>query len=70
LGDEIEVRPGIVSKDAEGRIRCRPIFSRIISLLAENNRLEFAVPGGLIGKLSIIIIIIIIIIIELLNYVI
>ncbi|KAI8058020.1 P-loop containing nucleoside triphosphate hydrolase protein [Syncephalis plumigaleata] len=49
LGDEIEVRPGIVSKDGEGRIRCRPIFSRIITLLAENNRLEFAVPGGLIG---------------------
>ncbi|KAI9593997.1 P-loop containing nucleoside triphosphate hydrolase protein [Syncephalis fuscata] len=49
LGDEIEVRPGIVSKDAEGHIRCRPIFSRIISLLAENNQLQFAVPGGLIG---------------------
>jgi translation initiation factor 2 subunit 3 len=49
LGDEIEVRPGIVSKDAEGRIKCQPIFSRIVSLLAENNQLQFAVPGGLIG---------------------
>ncbi|KXS12035.1 hypothetical protein M427DRAFT_59897 [Gonapodya prolifera JEL478] len=49
VGDEIEVRPGIVSKDAEGRIRCRPIFSRIKSLLAEQNDLKFAVPGGLIG---------------------
>ncbi|KAF9584305.1 hypothetical protein BGW38_006916 [Lunasporangiospora selenospora] len=49
LGDEIEIRPGIVTKDNEGRIRCRPIFSRIITLLAEQNALKFAVPGGLIG---------------------
>ncbi|GAM85204.1 hypothetical protein ANO11243_032080 [Dothideomycetidae sp. 11243] len=49
LGDEIEIRPGIVSKDEQGKIQCRPIFSRIISLFAENNDLKFAVPGGLIG---------------------
>ncbi|KAI9168127.1 eukaryotic translation initiation factor 2 subunit gamma [Blastocladiella emersonii ATCC 22665] len=49
LGDEIEVRPGIVSKDAEGRIMCKPIFSKIVSLFTESNDLKFAVPGGLIG---------------------
>ncbi|KAJ3338212.1 Eukaryotic translation initiation factor 2 subunit 3 [Gonapodya sp. JEL0774] len=49
VGDEIEVRPGIVSKDGEGRIKCRPIFSRIQSLLAETNDLKYAVSGGLIG---------------------
>ena len=49
IGDEIEVRPGIVTKDNEGRIKCRPIFSRVVSLFAENNDLKFAVPGGLIG---------------------
>jgi translation initiation factor 2 subunit 3 len=49
LGDEVEIRPGIVSKDAEGRVKCRPIFSRIVTLLAESNLLKFAVPGGLIG---------------------
>ncbi|ORZ30201.1 initiation factor eIF2 gamma, C terminal-domain-containing protein [Catenaria anguillulae PL171] len=49
LGDEIEVRPGIVSKDQEGRILCKPIFSRIVSLFTESNDLKFAVPGGLIG---------------------
>lgn len=49
LGQEIEVRPGIVTKDAEGKINCRPIYSRIVSLLAEQNELKFAVPGGLIG---------------------
>ena len=50
LGDEIEVRPGIVSKDSEGRIKCKPIYSRIVTLFAENNHLEFAVTGGLIGR--------------------
>lgn len=51
VNDEIEVRPGIVTKSdsADGTIRCAPIFSRISSLYAENNDLQFAVPGGLIG---------------------
>ncbi len=49
VGDEIEVRPGIVSKDADGALRCVPIFSRIVSLFAEENDLKYAVPGGLIG---------------------
>lgn len=49
LGDEIEIRPGIVSKDDQGKIQCRPIYSRIVSLFAEHNDLKFAVPGGLIG---------------------
>lgn len=49
LGDEIEVRPGVVTKDAEGKMTCIPIFSRIVSLFAEQNTLKFAVPGGLIG---------------------
>eukprot|EP01111_Echinosteliopsis_oligospora_P007110 TRINITY_DN2173_c0_g1_i2.p1 TRINITY_DN2173_c0_g1~~TRINITY_DN2173_c0_g1_i2.p1 ORF type:complete len:441 (+),score=123.32 TRINITY_DN2173_c0_g1_i2:84-1406(+) len=49
VGDEVEVRPGIVTKDAEGNVKCTPIFSRIISLFAEENDLKYAVPGGLIG---------------------
>jgi translation initiation factor 2 subunit 3 len=49
LGDEIEVRPGIVTKDSEGVLHVRPLFSKIVSLKAEENQLEFAVPGGLIG---------------------
>uniref|UniRef100_T1DE72 protein-synthesizing GTPase n=1 Tax=Psorophora albipes TaxID=869069 RepID=T1DE72_9DIPT len=40
VGQEIEVRPGLVSKDADGKLTCQPIFSRIVSLYA---------PGGLIG---------------------
>ncbi|KAG2005703.1 translation initiation factor eIF2 gamma subunit, variant 2 [Coprinopsis cinerea AmutBmut pab1-1] len=49
LGQEVEIRPGIVTKDSQGRNRCKPIFSRIMSLHAEKNLLQFAVPGGLIG---------------------
>ena len=50
MNQEIEVRPGIVSKDSEGKLQCRAIFSRIVSLFAEQNDLQYAVPGGLIGK--------------------
>lgn len=49
IGDDIEVRPGVIIKDGEGRIRARPILSKILTLAAETNKLEFAVPGGLIG---------------------
>jgi len=49
VGDQIEVRPGIVTKDKNGRVKCIPIFSRIVSLHAEQNDLQFAAPGGLIG---------------------
>lgn len=49
MGQEVEVRPGIVTKDAEGRAACLPIYSRIVSLKAEDNALQYAVPGGLIG---------------------
>merc|ERR1712167_128710 len=49
LGDEIEVRPGIVSKTNDGNVSVNPIYSRIVSLYAEHNDLKYAVPGGLIG---------------------
>ena len=53
VGDEIEVRPGIPTKfqDEEGntRFRCAPIRSKVVSLNAEKNSLQYAVPGGLIG---------------------
>jgi translation initiation factor 2 subunit 3 len=53
IDDEIEIRPGIVTKqdDMEGNpvMVCSPIYSRISSLYAESNDLQFAVPGGLIG---------------------
>ena len=52
MGQELEVRPGIVSKDHEGKLMCKPIFSKIVSLFAEHNDLQYAAPGGLIGNAS------------------
>lgn len=49
MGQEIEIRPGIFGKDSNGEPVCRPIKSKIVSLFAEQNDLNFAVPGGLIG---------------------
>jgi len=39
-GDEIEIRPGIVSRDASGAMKSTPILSRVLSLYAEKNDLE------------------------------
>jgi len=35
-----QVRPGIITKDSEGRVKCIPIYSRIVSLFAEQNELQ------------------------------
>ncbi|KAK4354318.1 hypothetical protein RND71_026512 [Anisodus tanguticus] len=45
----VELRPGIIDKDADGKTIYKLIYSRIMSLFAEQNKLQFAVPGGLIG---------------------
>uniref|UniRef100_A0A2K6M191 protein-synthesizing GTPase n=1 Tax=Rhinopithecus bieti TaxID=61621 RepID=A0A2K6M191_RHIBE len=48
VGQEIEVRAGIVSKYSEVKFMCKPIFSKIVSLFAEHN-LQYSAPGSLIG---------------------
>jgi translation initiation factor 2 subunit 3 len=49
LGQEVEIRPGIVQRGQNGQVKCVPLFSRVVSLFAEGNDLQYAVPGGLIG---------------------
>jgi translation initiation factor 2 subunit 3 len=49
VGQEVEIRPGLITRDTNGAHTCRPLRSRIVTLLAEQNELQFAVPGGLIG---------------------
>ena len=49
MGDEVEVRPGLISKNSKGEAQSSPLFTRIVSLYAEKNNLMYAVPGGLIG---------------------
>jgi len=48
-GDLVEIRPGITEKDEDGKLVCKPLFSRVESLHSEKNVLESARPGGLIG---------------------
>ncbi|KAG1778261.1 hypothetical protein EV702DRAFT_1267813 [Suillus placidus] len=42
LGQEVEIRPEIVTKDTQGRNGCKPISSRIVSLHVENKHLRRA----------------------------
>lgn len=50
VGDRIEIRPGQVIKDSRtGALTCKPIHSKIITLLSEANPLLYAIPGGLIA---------------------
>jgi translation initiation factor 2 subunit 3 len=49
LGEEVEIRPGIISKSQSGENKVTPILTKITSLQAEKNNLIYAVPGGLIG---------------------
>ena len=49
VGQEVEIRPGIVQKDSNNQITCTPIKTIVLSLFAEKNDLQYAVPGGLVG---------------------
>jgi len=49
IGMEIEIRPGLIKKTEDGKTVCSPILSRVTSLYADQNDLEFAIPGGLLG---------------------
>ena len=49
VNDEIEIRPGVITKSATGEFKCIPIKTRVVSLKCEKNELQFAVPGSLIA---------------------
>ena len=49
LGQTIEIRPGIVTVNTDGKVNVTKIFSTIVSLRAEQNNIIYAIPGGLIG---------------------
>lgn len=50
VGDEIEIRPGMIRKDPKtGQVTWEQVYSHITSLQADDNHLMYAVPGGLIG---------------------
>ena len=49
VGDEIEILPGIISKNSEGVINYKPHYTKITSLKSETTELEQITSGGLIG---------------------
>jgi translation initiation factor 2 subunit 3 len=49
VGDEIEILPGIMSKNQEGEIIYKPHYTKITSLKSETTELQNISPGGLIG---------------------
>ena len=49
IGDEIEILPGIISKNEEGNSIYKPHYTKIISLKSDTTELSNIGPGGLIG---------------------
>lgn len=50
VGDEIEIRPGICSKNPEtNEVTYTPIVSTVVTMRTEDNELLYAIPGGLIA---------------------
>lgn len=45
----VELRLGLIGKDENGNTKSISIYTRVVSLCAEQNELQFAMPGGLIG---------------------
>ena len=49
IGDKIMIKPGYISKNNTNGWICKPFITSVISLNADNNVLEKAIAGGLIG---------------------
>ena len=49
LGQEIEVRPGLILRKEDSSFTCAPLRTQAVSLLAEGNSMQYAIPGGLIA---------------------
>lgn len=48
VGMLVEIRPGFICTHS-GKLEYKPLKTRVTSIFCEKNRLEYAVPGGLIG---------------------
>lgn len=49
VGDIVEVKPGLISKDEDGNITWKSLMTKITSIQSDSHQLETAKPGGLIG---------------------
>lgn len=49
IGDTVEIKPGILSKNKDGKFINQPIITKILSLETDNKNLDKLNPGGLVG---------------------
>ncbi|XWV24481.1 mimivirus translation initiation factor 2 gamma subunit [Tupanvirus deep ocean] len=49
IGDIVEIRPGIIQKNAQQVITWKPIRTEIVSMQTDMDQISTALPGGLIG---------------------
>jgi translation initiation factor 2 subunit 3 len=49
INDKIEIRPGQITKEKNGKYICKPIITTIVSIKTDTTDLTEIIPGGLIG---------------------
>jgi translation initiation factor 2 subunit 3 len=52
INDEVEINPGILTKNKDGRYTYEPIITKLISFESDKIKLESVEPGGLVGILT------------------
>jgi len=52
INDEVEINPGILTKNKDGRYTCEPIITKLLSFESDKIKLDFVKPGGLVGILT------------------
>jgi translation initiation factor 2 subunit 3 len=49
INDQIEIRPGQITKNKDGKFTCKPIITTILSIKTDTTDLNEIIPGGLTG---------------------
>ena len=52
INDEVEINPGILTKNKDGRFTCEPIITKLLSFESDKIKLDSVEPGGLVGILT------------------
>lgn len=52
IGDEVEINPGILTRNKDGKYTCEPIITKLLSFESDKIKLDSVEPGGLVGILT------------------
>ena len=52
VGDQVEINPGILTRNKDGRYTCEPIITNLLSFESDKVKLDSVQPGGLVGILT------------------